>query len=74
MRPSGFFWIALSVLLCSVAAHVLIDSVRDSGPYAEEYVLLGGTLAALGLASLFFAFTGRHSHPPRESRARRITK
>jgi hypothetical protein len=34
----------------------LIDSVRNSGPYSEEYILLGATLFALGLA-IFFVFT-----------------
>ncbi len=56
MRADRYLWIAISILLCPLGGHVLIDSVRHSGPYDEEYILLGGTLFALGLAAMFFAF------------------
>lgn len=59
MKPDRYLWIVLSILLCSLGGKVLIDSVRHSGPYAEEYMLLGATVAAMGLAALFFAFRQR---------------
>lgn len=59
MKPETYFWTALSVVLCSLGAYVEIDSVKHPGPYAEEYILLGGTLAALGLALMVFAFKQR---------------
>jgi hypothetical protein len=86
MRPNGYFWVALSALFCSVSARVLVDSVRGSGPYAEEYILLGGTLAGLGVAAMFFAVKqraqiralaqhmGRYSQSSRRLKARRMEK
>ena len=59
MKPNSYIWITLSVVLCSLGAYAVVDSVNHPGPYAEEYILLGGTLAALGLAALFFAFKQR---------------
>lgn len=56
MRPDVPLWIALSAFFCSLGTYILIDSVRHSGPYTEAYILLGGTLSALGLAAMFFAF------------------
>lgn len=59
MRPDKYFWTAVSIFFCWLGGDVLIDSVRHSGPYAEEYILLGGTLAALGLAAISFALKQR---------------
>jgi len=53
MKTDRYLWAALSALLCALGTYVLLDSVRHAGPYAEEYVLLGAALAALGLASLW---------------------
>ncbi len=80
MRPERYLWVTLAVLFCSLGVHVLIDSVRHSGPYAEEYILLGGTLVGLGLASVFFAFKQRAQvralaqHMRRSSRSSRGSK
>ena len=52
MKAARYLWLALSVLFCLVGMYVLLDSIRHEGPYADEYVLLGATLTALGLASL----------------------
>jgi len=59
MRPERWLWIAISILLCSLGGNFLVDSVRHPGPYGEEYILFGGTLTALGLAAMFFAFEQR---------------
>jgi len=56
MKVDRYLCAALSVLLCSFGAHVLLDSVRHAGPYADEYVLLGAALTALGLAALWIVF------------------
>jgi hypothetical protein len=53
MKPDRYLWAALSILFCLLGSHVLLDSIRHAGPYAGEYVLLGATLTALGLASLW---------------------
>lgn len=74
MTADRYLWIVLSILLCSLGGKVLVDSVRHSGPYAEEYILLGATVTALGLAALLFAFKKRAQlkalalHMGRESR------
>lgn len=59
MKPDRYIWAAISVIFCSLGGDVLIDSVRHSGPYGEEYILFGGTLAALGLVAMFFALEQR---------------
>jgi hypothetical protein len=59
MKPGRYWWIVLSLFFASAGGSLLIDAVRHPGPYADESVLLGGTLAGLGLASLLFAFKQR---------------
>ncbi len=59
MKPETYFWITLSVVFCSLGSYAVVNSVNHPGPYAEEYILLGGTLAALALPALFFAFKQR---------------
>jgi ABC-type nickel/cobalt efflux system permease component RcnA len=59
MKTNRYVWGALSVLICSLGVHLLVDSIRHSGPYADEYVLLGATLTVLGLATLAIRF-GQH--------------
>jgi hypothetical protein len=56
MKTDRYLWGALSVLICSLGMHVLLDSIRQAGPHADEYVLLGATLTALGLATLGIRF------------------
>jgi hypothetical protein len=56
MKTDRYLWSALWVLFCSLGMHVLLDSMRHAGPHAEEYVLLGATLTALGLATLGIRF------------------
>jgi hypothetical protein len=56
MKTNRYVWGALSVLICSLGMHLLLDSIRHAGPYADEYVLLGATLTALGLATLGIRF------------------
>ena len=56
VRTDRYLWILLSVILCLLGIHLLLDSIRHSGPYAETYILFGAMLAALGLAAMFFAF------------------
>jgi hypothetical protein len=56
MKMNRYVWGALSVLICSLGMHLLLDSIRHAGPYADEYVLLGATFTALGLAALGIRF------------------
>ncbi|HMD39166.1 MAG TPA: hypothetical protein VKH15_07785 [Candidatus Acidoferrum sp.] len=56
MKTGRYIWIAPFLFFFLVGTYVLLDSVRRPGPYADEYILLGGTLTALGLAALFFGF------------------
>jgi hypothetical protein len=56
MKVERYIWATMSILFCLLGADVLLDSIRHAGPYAEVYVLLGATLAALGLASLWILF------------------
>jgi hypothetical protein len=56
MKTNRYLWCALSLLICSLGMHLLLDSIRQAGPYADEYVLLGATLTALGLATLGIRF------------------
>jgi hypothetical protein len=55
MKTARFFWIALSIFLTLGGAHILLDSIHHSGQYAEEFILLGGTLSALGLVPMNLA-------------------
>jgi len=55
MRPDKYFWITLSAFFWLLGSYILVDPVRHSGPYAEAYILLGGTFDALGLSAIFFA-------------------
>ena len=56
MKAERYMWATLSILFCLLGTGVLLDSIRDAGPYAEEYVLLGATLTALGLASMWILY------------------
>ena len=56
MKTDRYLWGTLSVLFCVSGTHVLLDSIRHAGPYADENVLLGATLTALGLATLWILF------------------
>jgi len=72
MRPNKYVLIVLAVLFSSRGAYLLIDSVQHSGKRAEEFILLGGTLTALGLAAMFLAFKRRAqvTQLPRDMRRR----
>jgi hypothetical protein len=56
MKTDRNLWIVLAALFCFAGIQALLDSIRDPGPHADEFILLGGTVTALGLAALFFAF------------------
>jgi len=56
MKADRYLWAALSVFLCSLGTYMLLDSVRHASPHADEYVLLGAVLTALGLATLWILF------------------
>lgn len=78
MRPNGLLWIAVSTSLCWLGCDALAESMRHSGPYAEVYILFGGTVVALGLVAMSFAFKQRvriktmAQHMGRDSRRSRI--
>ena len=56
MKADRYVWVALSVLFCLLGTHLLLDSIHEAGPYADEYVFLRATFTALGLATLLVAF------------------
>ena len=53
MKTDRCFWIVLSIPLFWAGIHVLLGLIRHPGNYADELILIGGTLSALGLVSLF---------------------
>ena len=83
MKVDRYFWMVLSVLFCVVGAYVLFAGMRDAGTNADQYVLAGATLVALGLGTSLIAIEhymevramarhfGRGSHVSRRSRATR---
>jgi hypothetical protein len=56
MKTNRYLWGALAILICSLGIDLLLDSIRHAGPHADEYVLLGATFTALGLATLGIRF------------------
>ena len=56
MTTQRFLWLALSTLLSWAGAYLLLDCMRHPGTYAEEVILVGGTLFALGLVAMYLAF------------------
>jgi hypothetical protein len=48
-------WGGLAIFFWAVSGYTLVHCVRTPGPYAEESILLGGTLGGLGVAAVFFA-------------------
>ena len=56
VRTDRYIWAALSVLFCGLGMHVLLDSIRHADPHADEFVLLGATLTALGFAALWILY------------------
>ena len=83
MKTNRCLWVALSIALCSIGTYLLWDSMQYSGQYAEECILLGATLSAVGLAALLVAIEqqfqlialarhmGKHWHNPLRPRSRR---
>ena len=49
---SKHFSLCLSIVFLSAEAYVLRDSVRKSGRFAEEGILIGAFLSALALVSM----------------------
>lgn len=56
MKLEIYFWIALSLFFGGLGFYILAGTIAHPGPYADGWVLLGGTLSALALGFLFFAF------------------
>jgi hypothetical protein len=80
MRPQKHLWVTLSVVLLCLGVRILSYSMSDSGPHAEDYILLGGTLVALGLVTMSFALAQRNrfkafaEHMGRASRSFRVSR
>jgi len=53
MKTDRCLWVVVSIILCWVGIRVLLNTVHHPGDYADELILVGGTLSALGLVSLF---------------------
>ncbi len=52
MKASKYSGVCLSLVFFSAGAYLLQDSVRNSGRFAEEGILLGALLSALALVGL----------------------
>jgi uncharacterized BrkB/YihY/UPF0761 family membrane protein len=52
VKPGKFFGLCLSVVFLLAGAYVLQQSVRNSGHYADEGVLMGAVLSALAFVAL----------------------
>jgi hypothetical protein len=52
MKPGKYFGVFLSVVFLLAGAYVLRESVRNSGQFSEEGVLLGALLSALALVAM----------------------
>jgi hypothetical protein len=70
MMMPRVFWIALSIILSFAGARILLDTIRHPAHYADEYVLLGGTLSALGLVPIYVAFKQYQQRNPPSRRIR----
>ncbi|MGB7281707.1 MAG: hypothetical protein WBE13_05535 [Candidatus Acidiferrum sp.] len=83
MKADRHWWVGLSVVFCVFGTRLLLDGTRTAGANADDYVIVGATLTALGLATLLIAFEqykevramAEHmrggAHLPRKSRAPR---
>lgn len=52
---SNRFWIAISGLLLSTGLYFLLDSLKETGQFADGAMLLGATLTACGIAACSMA-------------------
>jgi hypothetical protein len=52
MRTGKYFGVCLSVAFLLAGAYVLQESVRNSGHYAEEGILIGALLSAFAFVLL----------------------
>ena len=72
MGTNRFAWIILFVLLCPPGSYLVLNTVLHSGPFADESVLLGATLLAAAVFSLFLGLEPqrrvRHLRRPAECR------
>jgi hypothetical protein len=73
MMTPRIFWIALTIILSFAGARILLDSIRHPGQYADEYVLLGGTLSATGLVPVALALQQYLQRRPPADRLRHGT-
>jgi hypothetical protein len=44
MKMNRYVWGALSVLICSLGMHLLLDSIRHAGPYCRRICFARGNL------------------------------
>jgi hypothetical protein len=51
MKFTRYFWVVLTILLISVGAFLLFDSMRQPGQFLDASVLPGATLTAAGVAT-----------------------
>ena len=52
MRTGKYLIVCLSVVFLLAGAYVLRESVRNSGHFAEEGILIGALLSALALVAM----------------------
>ncbi|PYU39385.1 MAG: hypothetical protein DMG54_27035 [Acidobacteria bacterium] len=55
MRTGKYFVVCLSIVFLLAGVYVIQESVRHSGHYAEEGILVGALLSALALAAMFWS-------------------
>jgi hypothetical protein len=52
MRTGKYFVVCLSIVFLLAGAYVLQESMRNSGHFAEEGILVGALLSALALVAM----------------------
>jgi len=61
MRKRKHLDVLLSIVSLLTGTYLLLDSTSNSGRYAEERILIGAVLSALGLVLMSWSFERLHS-------------
>jgi len=61
MRKRKHLDVLLSMVSLLTGTYLLLDSTGNSGRYAEERILIGAVLSALGLVLMSWSFERLHS-------------
>jgi hypothetical protein len=71
MRKSKYLDVLLSMTSLLMGTYLLMDSISNSGRYADECILIGAVLSALGLVLMSWSFERRHNTKAMQRHLRR---